>query len=126
MYLIISGHIVNPVNIFRKSLFYNGKVDLNASIRAVLARLESALCAIKEIESGTYGWDRLATGRRQPSLHMDVRFLACPSHRYPGHSPSTQAHSKQGQNRSIGLPGSETKKGPPTGEPFRVGPQSGR
>jgi hypothetical protein len=32
-------------------------------------------------------WDRVATGRRHPSLHMDVRFLARPSERYKPHSP---------------------------------------
>jgi len=34
-----------------------------------------------------YQWDRLATGRRQSSLHMDVRFLACPSDTHMPHSP---------------------------------------
>ena len=26
-------------------------------------------------------------GRRQPSLHMDVRFLACPNDAYTTHAP---------------------------------------
>jgi hypothetical protein len=31
----------------------------------------------------------VATGRRHPSLHMDVRFLACPSDGYTSYSPVT-------------------------------------
>ena len=42
---------------------------------------------MKEGELCTHRWDRVATGRRHPSLHMDVRFLACPIDEYTTHSP---------------------------------------
>jgi hypothetical protein len=35
-----------------------------------------------------YRWDRVAIGRRHPSLCMDARFLACPSGKALSLSPS--------------------------------------
>jgi hypothetical protein len=37
-------------------------------------------CTLKMKECGTCAlrWDRVETGRRHPSLHRDVRFLASP------------------------------------------------
>ena len=42
----------------------------------------------KEKATYAYQWDRVATGRRHPSLHMDVRFLACPTDKRKSLSPS--------------------------------------
>ena len=49
--------------------------------------LKSMMFGMKESESCIHRWDRVATGRRHPSLHMDVRFLACPIDEYTPHSP---------------------------------------
>ena len=43
---------------------------------------------MKENVACAYHWDRVATGRRHASLHMDVRFLACPSDKHKPYSPS--------------------------------------
>ena len=43
---------------------------------------------MKESESCACRRDRVATGRRHPSLHRDVRCLACPGDKHTTHSPS--------------------------------------
>jgi len=43
---------------------------------------------LKENAASGFRWDRVATGRRHASLHMDVRFLARPSESQKPHSPS--------------------------------------
>jgi hypothetical protein len=42
---------------------------------------------VAESESCTHCRDRVATGRRHPSLHKDVRCLACPRDVYMTHFP---------------------------------------
>jgi hypothetical protein len=43
---------------------------------------------MKEDAGAAYQWDRVATGRRHASLHMDVRFLAGPTDTQHSHPPS--------------------------------------
>ena len=48
-------------------------------------------CTVPGFETCTHRWDRVATGRRHPSLHMDVRCLACPSDEYMSQAPVSDA-----------------------------------